>query len=37
VSEPVRDTRARVATVVTIVIVGGGVLALIVWAVRAVM
>jgi hypothetical protein len=31
------DRKARIATVVTIVVVGGGVIALIVWAVRAVM
>jgi hypothetical protein len=30
-------TKERIATVVTIVVVGGGVLALIIWAVRAVM
>ena len=30
-------TKERIATVATIVIVGGGVVALIVWAVRAVM
>jgi hypothetical protein len=37
VTEPVRDTRARVATVVTIIVVGGGVIALIYFAVRFVM
>jgi hypothetical protein len=30
-------TRERIATIVTIVVVGGGTVALIVWAVRAVM